>query len=250
MSSIMKKQIGIIICLAISCVALFESASYAGRRGSSRSGSVRVRGYFRKDGTYVRLHTRTAPDGICSNNISGCSGSGSSGTYSAPADFNLYPSSSQDTSTPSEPSDSQEEPQYPQSVSPAEPSYPSPSPSDRPNPSITSPAVPRVSSPFLSIPFENLISDSGRLKVQRTGANLSYSYFEGGRTVIGYVKLFSTTERKMIGKFKDTTGFGCQGEVIFEKLGATRWASTWDLIPFHPGDKCDAETSKLMLNER
>jgi hypothetical protein len=75
----MNKKIAIAICLALSCVAAFESASYAGRRG----GSVNVRGYFRKNGTYVRPHTRTAPDGICSNNISGCSstGSGHSGSF-------------------------------------------------------------------------------------------------------------------------------------------------------------------------
>lgn len=33
-------------------------------------GSVRVRGYYRKDGTYVRPHYRSAPDGIFSNNWS------------------------------------------------------------------------------------------------------------------------------------------------------------------------------------
>lgn len=40
-------------------------------RGSYTSGGiVQVRGYIRKDGTYVKPHTRTAPDGIKSNNKS------------------------------------------------------------------------------------------------------------------------------------------------------------------------------------
>lgn len=37
---------------------------------SNRSGPVRVRGYYRKDGTYVRPHYRSRPDGIFSNNWS------------------------------------------------------------------------------------------------------------------------------------------------------------------------------------
>lgn len=41
-----------------------------GRGGSSRGGSVSVRGYYRKDGTYVRPHTRSAPDGNPYNNYS------------------------------------------------------------------------------------------------------------------------------------------------------------------------------------
>lgn len=43
------------------------------RRSSSSirsSGTVRVRGYYRKDGTYIRPHYRTRPDGILSNNLS------------------------------------------------------------------------------------------------------------------------------------------------------------------------------------
>jgi hypothetical protein len=78
----MKKQIGIVCCLALSCVALFDTVSYAGRRGSRGSGTVRVNGYYRKDGTYVRPHIRTAPDGICSNNLSGCPGSGTGSSES------------------------------------------------------------------------------------------------------------------------------------------------------------------------
>lgn len=36
----------------------------------SYAGTVRVKGYYRKDGTYVQPHTRTAPDGIKWNNKS------------------------------------------------------------------------------------------------------------------------------------------------------------------------------------
>ena len=32
------------------------------------AGDVHVKGYYRKDGTYVRPHVRSAPDGIKSNN--------------------------------------------------------------------------------------------------------------------------------------------------------------------------------------
>jgi hypothetical protein len=38
--------------------------------GASRGGTVSVRGYFRKDGTYVQPHTRTAPDDNKYNNYS------------------------------------------------------------------------------------------------------------------------------------------------------------------------------------
>ncbi len=38
--------------------------------GVSSGGTVHIRGYMRKDGTYVRPHTRSAPDGIKSNNRS------------------------------------------------------------------------------------------------------------------------------------------------------------------------------------
>ena len=50
------------------------SSTYDSRSGGSSDydiftgGSVPVRGYYKKDGTYVRPHTRTAPDGIKSNN--------------------------------------------------------------------------------------------------------------------------------------------------------------------------------------
>lgn len=33
---------------------------------------VAVQGYYRKDGTYVSPHVRTHPNGICTDNYSGC----------------------------------------------------------------------------------------------------------------------------------------------------------------------------------
>lgn len=35
---------------------------------AAQGGDVYVRGYYRSDGTYVRPHIRSAPDGIISNN--------------------------------------------------------------------------------------------------------------------------------------------------------------------------------------
>lgn len=59
-----------LLSVAIACVAiLFVGAfAHAGSKGSG--GSVSVRGYFKKDGTYVQPHMRSAPDGNFSNNWS------------------------------------------------------------------------------------------------------------------------------------------------------------------------------------
>ncbi len=54
------------LILAYLLVAVFTGDVLAGSRG----GSVDVKGYFRKDGTYVQPHTRTAPDGNPLNNYS------------------------------------------------------------------------------------------------------------------------------------------------------------------------------------
>jgi hypothetical protein len=99
-------------------------------------------------------------------------------------------------------------------------------------------------------PFNNLISDSGRLKLQRNGHNLSYFYSAGGKTIQGYVNVFTATSSKVRGMFKDSNGYGCKGEVVFEKVRSSRWISTWDIQPFKPGDKCDGATTKTMLTER
>lgn len=66
----MKKLLGIAV-IACACVLLFAELSEA-RRGYSYGGSYRsssyVRGYTRRDGTYVAPHRRSARDGIRSNN--------------------------------------------------------------------------------------------------------------------------------------------------------------------------------------
>src|SRR5690242_11556610 len=45
-----------------------SSKSY--KSSFSKSGSVSVKGYYRKDGTYVQPHKRSAPDGNFDNNWS------------------------------------------------------------------------------------------------------------------------------------------------------------------------------------
>ena len=63
--------------------ALFASPVYAGLQytpstgphdpnGWMVAGDVYVAGYYRRDGTYVRPHVRSAPDGNCWNNYGGC----------------------------------------------------------------------------------------------------------------------------------------------------------------------------------
>lgn len=56
-----------VLILALIAVVLLAPATLAGPRGG---GAVRVRGYFRKDGTYVQPHYRSAPDGNFWNNWS------------------------------------------------------------------------------------------------------------------------------------------------------------------------------------
>lgn len=46
-------------------LAIIFLASFS---GIAQAGDVHVNGYYRKDGTYVRSHIRSAPDGIKSNN--------------------------------------------------------------------------------------------------------------------------------------------------------------------------------------
>jgi hypothetical protein len=57
----MRKVVILIICIFFLFINIFDAFS---------GGLVWVRGYFRKDGTYVRPHFRTAPDGIPYNNFS------------------------------------------------------------------------------------------------------------------------------------------------------------------------------------
>lgn len=55
----MKKTMAILVVLVISVVMT-----------STATAAVRVRGYFRSNGTYVQPHYRSNPDGIRSNNWS------------------------------------------------------------------------------------------------------------------------------------------------------------------------------------
>jgi hypothetical protein len=57
----MRKVVILIICIFFLFINIFDAFS---------GGLVWVRGYFRKNGTYVRPHFRTAPDGIPYNNFS------------------------------------------------------------------------------------------------------------------------------------------------------------------------------------
>ena len=54
--------------------------------------AVNVRGYYRKDGTYVRPHSRSSPDGIKSNNY----GSASSSQRSTESGYSTLPSYAND----------------------------------------------------------------------------------------------------------------------------------------------------------
>ena len=66
-----RRRIYVAVVLIVFCVTLLFLAAAEARRGGG-SGTVSVRGYFRKDGTYVQPHTRTAPDGNPYNNLSLC----------------------------------------------------------------------------------------------------------------------------------------------------------------------------------
>jgi hypothetical protein len=50
-------------------IGILAPLAVEARKGGG-GGKVNVRGYYRKDGTYVRPHTRTAPDGNPHNNYS------------------------------------------------------------------------------------------------------------------------------------------------------------------------------------
>jgi hypothetical protein len=56
----------------LSIAIIFSILSVVGTPYTIDAKSVRVKGYFRKDGTYVQPHYRSAPDGIKSNNWSYC----------------------------------------------------------------------------------------------------------------------------------------------------------------------------------
>lgn len=58
------------LILLIGLFLITSYPDYSEARGARRSGDVSVRGYTRKDGTYVRPHHRSAPDGNFDNNWS------------------------------------------------------------------------------------------------------------------------------------------------------------------------------------
>lgn len=62
-----QRTLSVVVVIAIFAALLLPSldAFAGGKRGG---GDVSVRGYFRKDGTYVQPHTRSRPDGNPYNN--------------------------------------------------------------------------------------------------------------------------------------------------------------------------------------
>lgn len=66
----MRSRVRLFITLAVffAFLAPTVDAMAGGKGGKSSSDSASVRGYYRKDGTYVRPHTRSAPDGNPYNN--------------------------------------------------------------------------------------------------------------------------------------------------------------------------------------
>jgi hypothetical protein len=83
----MKKFLSLLLLLLL---LLDVSQAFSGGRG----GSVSVRGYTRKDGTYVQPHYRSAPDGSFSNNWSTKGNTnpytGKEGTRVTPPDSGAY----------------------------------------------------------------------------------------------------------------------------------------------------------------
>lgn len=66
----MKTRMRVLAGLLCAVVLVVLAADvFAGARGG-RGGDVSVKGYFRKDGTYVQPHTRSAPDSSPYNNYS------------------------------------------------------------------------------------------------------------------------------------------------------------------------------------
>jgi hypothetical protein len=57
-----------VFAIVIGFLAPVLDAFAGGRGGKSDGGKVDVKGYYRKDGTYVQPHSRSAPDGNPYNN--------------------------------------------------------------------------------------------------------------------------------------------------------------------------------------
>lgn len=62
--------INIFLIFLLSFTACTSSEINSDYSSDSDIGTVYVKGYYRKDGTYVKPHTRTSPDGIKTNNKS------------------------------------------------------------------------------------------------------------------------------------------------------------------------------------
>src|SRR5439155_18849094 len=65
----MRTKVVLILTLVIGLIPFVPELLIA-QKGRSAGGAVHVRGYFRKDGTYVSPHVRSYPDGIPYNNYS------------------------------------------------------------------------------------------------------------------------------------------------------------------------------------
>ena len=76
----------VIISLLVLFIMLALPSVVSARSYRTRSSDVYVHGYYRRNGTYVQPHYRSAPDGIVSNNYSciddgKCGSSGSTSSY-------------------------------------------------------------------------------------------------------------------------------------------------------------------------
>src|SRR3990172_3667226 len=63
-----KLKLLLVLTVVLAFLAPTVEALAGGKGGKSSGGSVSVKGYYRKDGTYVQPHVRSAPDGNPYNN--------------------------------------------------------------------------------------------------------------------------------------------------------------------------------------
>lgn len=64
----MARWVRFLVILLVFLAFLAPSIEALAKGAKGSSGSVNVQGYYRKDGTYVAPHTRSAPDGNPYNN--------------------------------------------------------------------------------------------------------------------------------------------------------------------------------------
>jgi hypothetical protein len=65
-----KLKLLLVLTVVLAFLAPTVEALAGGKDDKSSGGSVNVKGYHRKDGTYVQPHSRTRPDGNPYNNYS------------------------------------------------------------------------------------------------------------------------------------------------------------------------------------